>query len=237
MAHTGSDETVCMFRVRSFNVDIDQNMRTRKRSRQHERKIEYILTTTVKDAGLQFLQLNELDGLRQKQLLSVPSVHVRLAESAADDGADQPAADSDDSSTTDDGADQPDVTSDAEPVIDEDRSRPYYLQWTNNEISITSSKPPLRMRKQQPPWRRPEPPLRMCKREPPLRGSVCHDLTPGGERPSPSSSDPEAPENEYITPKKAYPSEERRRRKILAPAPKKTPLRRAGAGGVGFRFG
>ena len=200
MAHTGSDETVCMFRVRSFNVDIDQNMRTRK--------IEYILTTTVKDAGLQFLQLNELDGLRQKQLLSVPSVHVRLAESAADDGADQPAADSDDSSTTDDGADQPDVTSDAEPVIDEDRSRPYYLQITNNEITITSSKPPLQM----------------CTREPPLRGSVRHDLTLRGELPSPSNSDPVAPENEYITPKKAYASEGQRPRKILTPTPKKIPF-------------
>ena len=220
-----SDETVCMFRVGSFNVDIDQNMRTGKRCRQHGRKIEYILTTSVQDAGLQFVDLCELDSLRQKLLLGVPSVDVRLAE---------PTADGDSNSTTDTGACE---SSDADPVSDEDHSRPCYLQWTNNKISITSSKPPLRMRKQQPPWRRPEPPLRMCKREPPLRGSVCHDLTPGGERPSPSSSDPEAPEHEYITPKKAYPSEERRRRKILAPAPKKTPLRRTGAGGVGFRCG
>ena len=101
MAHTGSDETVCMFRVRSFNVHVDQSMRTRKRSRQHERKIEYILTTTVQIAGLQFVDLCELDSLRQKLLLSVPGVHVRLAESAAD---------GDDSSTADDGANQPDVT-------------------------------------------------------------------------------------------------------------------------------
>ena len=96
-----SDGTVCMFRVRSFNVDIDQNMRTRKRCRQHGPKIEYILTTTVQDAGLQFVDLCELDSLRQRLLLGVPSVHVRLAESAAD---------GDDSSTADDGANQPDVT-------------------------------------------------------------------------------------------------------------------------------
>ena len=74
-----SDETVCMFRVGSFNVDIDQNMRTRKRCRQHGPKIEYILTTTVQDAGLHFVDLCELDSLRQKLLLGIPGVDVRFA--------------------------------------------------------------------------------------------------------------------------------------------------------------
>ena len=84
-----SDETVCMFRVGSFNVDVDQKMRTGK--------VEYMITTSIQDAGLLFMDLCELDGHCQELLLSLPVVQVRLL------GPAESASDGDDGSTAEDG--------------------------------------------------------------------------------------------------------------------------------------
>ena len=57
-----SDGTVCMFRIGSFNLGIDQNMLTGRRKAQYMLKVEEIITTCVQEAGLHIMNTCEFGG-------------------------------------------------------------------------------------------------------------------------------------------------------------------------------
>ena len=60
-----SAATVCVFRIGSFNVGIDQNMLSCKRTCEYMRKVEDIITKCVQDANLHIMNLCELGGHQQ----------------------------------------------------------------------------------------------------------------------------------------------------------------------------
>ena len=62
--------TVCVLRIGSFNVGIDQNMLEGKEAGKYILKVEDIITTCVQDGGLHIMNLCELGGHKQGPLSS-----------------------------------------------------------------------------------------------------------------------------------------------------------------------
>jgi len=79
-----SDRTVCVLRIGSFNVGIDQNMLKSKKVRQYLNKVEDIIAACVQDAGLHIMNLCELGGhLEGLSAAGILATHLKLFQDPA----------------------------------------------------------------------------------------------------------------------------------------------------------
>ena len=68
-----SDGTVCVFRIGSFNVGVNQSMLTGKNCYGYVKRIKSIITTCVVDSALDIMNLCEVGG--HKQGLFAAGIH------------------------------------------------------------------------------------------------------------------------------------------------------------------